>query len=43
MAKLNFLLQSSISADPSVIILICWFDAEETIIVTINVENICAA
>ncbi len=45
MTKLNFqqqLLQSLVSHDPSEIILICWFAAQETIIV-INVENICAA
>ncbi len=35
------LLQSSVSHDPSEIILICWFDEQETFI--INVENSCAA
>ncbi len=38
------LLQSSVSHDPSEIILICWFDAQETfIIIIINVENSWAA
>jgi len=35
-AKLNFqqsLLQSSVSHDPSEIILICWFGAQETFII----------
>ncbi len=49
MEKLNFqqpLLQSSVSHDPSEIILICWFGAQETflliiIIIIINVENSC--
>jgi len=36
------LLQSLVSHDPSEIILICWFGAQETFI-TINVENSCAA
>ncbi len=36
------LLQSSVSHDPSKIILICWFAAQETFII-INVENCCAA
>ncbi len=44
MAKLNFqqlLLQSSVSNDPSEIILICWFGAEKTFLIT-NVEiNVC--
>ncbi len=41
---LALLLQSSVSHDPSEIILICWFGAQETIIVIIsNVENSCAA
>ncbi len=35
------LLQSSVSHDPSEIILICWFGAWETFII-INVENSCA-
>ncbi len=40
MTKLNFqhpLLQSSVSRDPSEIILICWFDAQETFIIIIKV------
>ncbi len=44
MANQNYqqpLLQSSVSQDPSEIILMCWFDAQETFI--INVENSCAA
>ncbi len=43
MAKLNFqqpLLQSSLPCDPSEIILICWFRAQETFIIIINVENL---
>ncbi len=36
------LLQSSVSHDPSEIIIICWFAAQETILI-INVENSCAA
>jgi len=41
MTKLIFssLLQSSVSHDPSEIILICWFAAQETFITVINVEN----
>jgi len=39
MAKLYF--QSSVSHDPLEIIQICWFAAQETLI--INVENSCAA
>jgi len=35
------LLQSSGSHDPPEIILICWFAAQETLLI-INVENICA-
>ncbi len=35
-------LQSSVSHDHSEIILICWFDAQETFLIIINVEN-CAA
>ncbi len=31
--------QSSVSRDPSEIILICWFGAQETFIIIINVEN----
>ncbi len=45
MTKLNFqqhLLQFLVSHDPSEIILICWFAAQEAILV-INVENVCAA
>jgi len=45
MAKLEItlsLLQYSVSHDPSEIILICWFGAEETFLI-INVENNCAA
>jgi len=34
---------SSVSHDPSEIILICWFDAQETFIICIDVENNCAA
>ncbi len=34
--------QKNVSHDPSEIILICWFAAQETFII-INVENICAA
>ncbi len=38
------LLQSLVSHDPSEIILICWFAAQETfLIIIINVENSCAA
>ncbi len=37
------LLQSSVSHDPSEIILICWFTAQETFQIIINVENSCAA
>ncbi len=33
------LLQSSVSHDPSEITLICWFAAQETILIIINVEN----
>jgi len=33
------LLQSTVSHDPSVIILIWWFDAQETFIIIINVKN----
>ncbi len=31
------------SYDPSEIILICWFAAQETFLIIINVENSCAA
>ncbi len=37
------LLQTSVSHDPSEIILICWFAAQETFLIIINVENSCAA
>ncbi len=37
------LLQSSVSHDPSEIILICWFAAQGTLLIIINVENSCAA
>ncbi len=37
------LLQSSVSHDPSEIILIYWFAARETFLIIINVENGCAA
>ncbi len=39
------LLQSLVSHDPSEIILICWFAAQETfiIIIIIDIENSCAA
>ncbi len=47
MAKLNFqqpLLQSSVSHNPSEIILICSFGAQETFIfIIMNVENSCAS
>ncbi len=36
------LLQSSVSHDPPKIILICWFDAQETFLIIINTENIAA-
>jgi len=32
-------LQSSVSHDPSEMILICWFAAQETFLIIINVEN----
>jgi len=35
-------LQSSVSHDPSEII-ICWFGAQETFLIIINVENYCEA
>ncbi len=31
--------QSSVSHDPSEIILICWFDAQEAFLIIINVES----
>ncbi len=37
------LLQSSVSHDPSEIILICWFAAQKTFLFIISVENSCAA
>ncbi len=37
------LFQSSVSHDPSEIILICWFAAQETFLIIINVENSCTA
>ncbi len=37
------LLQSSVSHDPSEIILICWFTTQETFLVIINAEDSCAA
>ncbi len=47
MAMLHFqqpFLQSSLSHDPSEIILICWFAAEESFVLTIfNAEKSCAA
>ncbi len=47
MAKLNILqpfLQSSVSHDPSGIIMLCWFDTQETsVVIIINVENSCPA
>ncbi len=41
MTKQNFqtLLQSSVSHDPSEITLICWFAAQETFIININVKT----
>ncbi len=36
------LLQSSVSHDPSEIIIIYWFAAQETFLIIINVENSCA-
>ncbi len=36
---LNFQLQSSVSHDPSEIILICWIDAKETFLIIIIAEN----
>ncbi len=37
------LLQSSVSHDPSEIILICRFDAQGTFLTIINIKNSCAA
>ncbi len=42
-AEFSASLQSSESHDPSEIILICWFAAQETFLIIINVENSCAA
>ncbi len=36
------LLQSSVSHDPSEIILICWFAAQKTVLTIINLEISCA-
>ncbi len=36
-------MHQEMSHDPSEIILICWFAAQETFIIIINVENSCAA
>ncbi len=36
------LLQSSVSHDPSEIILICWFAAQQTFLIIVNVESSCA-
>jgi len=36
-----FILQSSVSHDPSEIILICRFDAQEAFLIIINVKNSC--
>ncbi len=35
-------LQSSVSHDLSEIILTCWFTAQDTFLIIINVENICS-
>ncbi len=46
MAKLIFLaslLESLVSHDPSEIIVICWFGAQETFLIINNVETSCAA
>ncbi len=37
------LLQSSVSHDPSEIIIIYWFAAQETFLIIISVQNSCAA
>jgi len=37
------LLQSSVSHDPSEITLIWWSDAQQTVMIIINIENSCAA
>ncbi len=36
-------LQSSVSHDPSEIILMCWFAAQDTFLIIMNVGNWCAA
>ncbi len=47
MPKLDFckaaILQSSVPYDPSEIIEICWFAAQETFLIISYVENSCAA
>ncbi len=42
MVNLN-LHQSSVAHDPSEIILICWFDVYESLLIIIKFENSCAA
>ncbi len=39
----SIITQSSVSHDPSEIIIIFWFAAQETSLIIINVENSCAA
>ncbi len=39
----SLILQSSVLHDPSKIIIICWFAAQETFLIIIIVENSCAA
>ncbi len=41
MAKQSFQ-QTSVSHDPSKIIITCWFAAQDIFIIIINVENSCA-
>ncbi len=41
--ELFSILKSSVSHDPSEIILICWFAAQETWIIIIDVDYSCAA
>ncbi len=41
--KFNLFLWCIICHDPSEIILKCWFAAQETFLIIINVKNICAA
>ncbi len=46
MEKLNFqqpLFQSTVSHDPSEIIIMCWIDAQEKFIIMITAENSCVA